>query len=106
MRDKPRRRCDSGQMASSILPPEGETLATGWEPDLDPADSLVRQAVLAHASWAVDAPRGAGKPWGDGNTQAGGILGDRGPLTNWVVPKQPVDPADVITDANRELPNN
>lgn len=93
-------------MASSILPPEGETLATGWEPDLDPSDSLVRRAVLAHASWAVDAPRRAGKPWYDGDTWAGGILGDRGPLTNWVVPKQPVDPADIIVNAARELPNN
>ncbi|WP_328521635.1 hypothetical protein [Kribbella sp. NBC_00359] len=93
-------------MASSILPPEGETLATGWEPELAPADSLVRQAVLAHASWAIDAPRRAGQPWYDGDTWAGGILGDRGPLTNWVVPKQPVDPAEVIAEAARELPNN
>ncbi|MET7282474.1 hypothetical protein ABZS29_29870 [Kribbella sp. NPDC005582] len=91
-------------MASSILPPEGEALATGWEPGLDPADSIVRQAVLARASWAVDAPRRAGKPWYDGATWAGGILGDRGPLTNWVVPKQPVDPASVIAEAARELP--
>ena len=93
-------------MSSSILPPEGETLATGWEPDLEPADSLVRQAVLAHASWAIDAPRRAGKPWYDGDVWAGGFLGDRGPLTNWVVPKQPVDPAEVIADATRQLPNN
>ncbi|TCO51753.1 acetyltransferase (GNAT) family protein [Kribbella antiqua] len=93
-------------MASSILPPEGETLATGWEPDLAPADSLIRQAVLAHASWATDAARRAGKPWYDGDAWAGGILGDRGPLTNWVVAKQPVDPAEIILDAARELPNN
>lgn len=93
-------------MASSILPPEGESLATGWEPDLDPADSLVRQAVLAHASWAVDAARRGGKPWYDGETWSGGILGDRGPLTNWIVPKQPVDPAQVILEVARELPNN
>jgi len=93
-------------MASSILPPEGEALATGWEPELAPDDSLVRQAVLAHASWATDAARRAGKPWYDGDTWAGGILGDRSPVTNWVVPKQPVDPAEVILEASRELPNN
>jgi GNAT superfamily N-acetyltransferase len=93
-------------MASSILPPEGEDLATGWEPGLPPADSLVRQAVLAHASWATDAARRAGRPWYDGDTWAGGILADRGPITNWIVPKQPVDPAAVLADAARELPNN
>ncbi len=93
-------------MASSILPPEGEQLATGWEPDLEAGDSLVRQAVLAHASWACDAARRAGRPWYDGDAWAGGILGDRGPLTNWIVAKQPVDPVDVIADVARELPNN
>lgn len=93
-------------MASSILPAEGEHLATGWEPDLAPTDSLVRQAVLAHASWAVDAARRAGKPWYDGDAWAGGILGDRGPITNWIVAKQPVDPAEVLAEAAKELPNN
>ncbi|QNE22255.1 N-acetyltransferase [Kribbella qitaiheensis] len=90
-------------MSSSILPPEGEQLATGWEPDLPVADSLVRQAVLAHASWAIDTARRAGRPWYDGDTWAGGILGDRGPITNWIVPKQPVDPAEVIAAADREF---
>jgi hypothetical protein len=93
-------------MASSILPPEGESLATGWEPDLPPTDSLVRQAVLAHASWATDAARRAGKPWYDGDAWAGGFLGDRGPFSNWVVQKQPVDPAEVIAGVARQLPNN
>jgi hypothetical protein len=32
---------------SSMLPEEREHLTTGWEDDLSPADSLVRQAVLA-----------------------------------------------------------
>ncbi|MFK4089748.1 GNAT family N-acetyltransferase [Kribbella sp. NPDC020789] len=91
-------------MGSSILPPDDEVLATGWEPELDPADSVVRQAVLAHASWAVDAPRRAGRPWYDGASWAGGILGDRGPLTNWIVPKQPVDAATIVAEVARELP--
>ncbi|MGW1341580.1 GNAT family N-acetyltransferase [Kribbella sp. NPDC002412] len=93
-------------MASSIVPPEGEPLATGWEPDLAPADSLVRQAVLAHASWVTEGARRAGKPWYDGDTWAGGFLGDRGPFTNLVVAKQPIDPAEVIADVARRLPNN
>jgi hypothetical protein len=93
-------------MASSILPPEGEQLASGWEPDLSPADSLVRQAVLAHASWATDAARRAGRPWYDGAVWAGGILGERGPITNWIVPKQPVDPAEVIAAVDEVFPRH
>ncbi|GAB2586042.1 hypothetical protein [Kribbella endophytica] len=93
-------------MTSSILPPEDEHLTTGWEPDVPAADSLVRQAVLAHASWAVAAARRADRPWYDGDTWAGGILGDRGPITNWIVPKQPVDPAEVIASVARELPRD
>ncbi len=50
---------------SSLLPDADEHLATGWEPALDPADSLVRQAVDAHASWAVHVARSAGRPWAD-----------------------------------------
>lgn len=92
-------------MGSSLLPPEDEPLATGWEPDLPAADSLVRQAVLAHASWAVDAARRGGRPWYDGDTWAGSVLGDRGPITNWIVPKQPVDPSLILAGVDRELPS-
>jgi hypothetical protein len=91
-------------MAASILPPEGEHLATGWEPDLPPGDSLVRRAVLAHASWAVDAARRSGRPWYDGETWAGGVLGERGAITNWVVPKQPVDPAGLLAEVHELFP--
>ena len=49
-------------MAASIVPPEGEHLTNGWEPDLDPADTLVRQAVLVNASWPVEVARSAGRP--------------------------------------------
>jgi hypothetical protein len=35
---------------TSMLPDEGEHLTTGWEDDLAPTDSLVRQAVLAHVA--------------------------------------------------------
>ena len=37
---------------TSLLPEEGEYLTTGWEDDVEPGDSIVRQAVLAHVSWA------------------------------------------------------
>ncbi|MEV8372014.1 GNAT family N-acetyltransferase [Kribbella sp. NPDC056861] len=91
-------------MGSSILPPEGEHLATGWEPELPAADSLVRQAVLAHASWAVDAAQRAGRPWHDGDSWAGGIVADRGSITNWVVAKQPVDPNAILTEVAALFP--
>ncbi|GAA0616336.1 N-acetyltransferase [Kribbella sandramycini] len=93
-------------MGSSILPPAGEELTNGWEPELDPADSVVRQAVLAHASWAADGARRAGKPWYDGAAWAGGVLGEAGTLTNWIVLKQPVDPVAVVADIARELPGS
>jgi len=38
-------------VGESIAPDEGDHLATGWEPDLDVAATLVRQAVFLHASW-------------------------------------------------------
>ena len=76
-------------MAESIIPPEGEHLTTGWEPDVPAHDTLVRQAVLAHASWPVDIARGAGRPWRSGPRWAGGWIGDRGALTNPVLLLQP-----------------
>jgi hypothetical protein len=74
---------------ASMLPDEGEYLTTGWEPELEPADSLVRQAVLAHVSWArviATAARGSAvdQPgWGAGRTNRGS------PMLNWVVIKRP-----------------
>ncbi|MGA9310561.1 MAG: hypothetical protein WBV74_09345 [Pseudonocardiaceae bacterium] len=50
-------------MSTSMLPAEGEHLTTGWEPDLAAGDTLVRQAVLVHASWPVRVARSAGRPW-------------------------------------------
>ncbi|MBA2474075.1 MAG: hypothetical protein H0V41_18275 [Pseudonocardiales bacterium] len=77
-------------MSTSMLPPEGEHLTTGWEPDLAAGDTLVRQAVLVHASWPVRVARGAGRPWRSGPRWAGGWIGDRGALTNPVVLVQPL----------------
>jgi hypothetical protein len=75
---------------TSILPPEGEYLTTGWEPALPAEDSLLRQAVLVHALWAVELARQAGRPWRDGDDWAGGYAGDTGVFANQVVLKRPV----------------
>jgi hypothetical protein len=77
-------------MRSSVVPPEGEHLTTGWEPDLPPEDTLVRQAVLVHASWPVAVAGAAGRPWQSSERWAGGWIGDRGALTNPVVLTQPL----------------
>ena len=53
---------------------EGEQLTTGWERDLDSADSVVRQAVLVDASWAVGQARSLGRRWRDGPRWAAGYL--------------------------------
>ena len=92
-------------MTASVVPPEGEHLATGWEPDLPPEDTLVRQAVLVHASWPVEVARSAGRPWRSGPRWAGGWIGDRGALTNPVVLKQPLtDPAEVLGEIDALYP--
>lgn len=90
---------------TSILPPEDEQLTTGWESDLAAEDSVVRQAVLAHARWAVDLARSGGRPWHETPQWAGGHVGDHGPMTNWVVLKQPVgDPGRVLGQVNTLFP--
>jgi hypothetical protein len=80
-------------VAASIVPPEGEHLVDGWEPDLPAGDTLIRQAVHVTASWSVEVARNAGRPWHAGPGWAAGWIGDRGALTNPVVLLRP--PADV-----------
>ena len=88
-----------------MLPAEGEHLTTGWEPDLAPDDTLVRQAVLVHASWPVTVARGAGRPWFFGPRWAGGWIGDRGALTNPVVLVQPLThPDETLREIGSLLP--
>lgn len=97
----------SGTVVSvtSILPPEGEQLTTGWEAAVPAEDSVVRQAVLAHAAWAVEPARCADRPWHDGDGWAAGHVGDRGALTNQVVLKQPVlDPGRLLGKVAGFLP--
>ena len=92
-------------MTSSIVPPENVRLDTGWEPDLPAEDSLVRQAVLAHAAWATALPRSVGRPWQDTDTWAGGATTDRGVFTNWVLLKQPVDPRGLLGEVHDVIPD-
>lgn len=90
---------------TSIVPPEDVHLATGWEPDLPAADSLVRQAVLAHAEWGVVLARSAGGSSYDGDTWAGGAGTDRGLFMNWVIPKQPTDPREFLGEVDELIPD-
>lgn len=92
---------------TSLLPSEDEHLTTGWEPDLAAADSIVRQAVLVHASWAVAQASNIGRPWRDRPDWAGGHAGDRGAMTNWVIVKQPLlDLGQVIDQVHTLFPRD
>ena len=88
-----------------MVPPEGEQLTTGWEPDLPPEDTLVRQAVLVHASWPVAVAGAAGRPRRSAARWAGGWIGDRGALTNPVILTQPMMRAgDALEEINALFP--
>src|SRR5690606_4362787 len=85
---------------TSLLPEEGEFLEDGWSAELDAADSLVRQAVLVHASWAVDLARTVGRRWHDDDRWAGGNASERCIFSNWVIVKKPQqDLAEVVRGA-------
>ena len=88
-----------------MVPHEGEQLTTGWEPDLPPEDTLVRQAVLVHASWPVAVAGAAGRPRRSAARWAGGWIGDRGALTNPVILTQPMMRAgDALEEINALFP--
>lgn len=92
---------------TSILPPEGEYLTTGWEPDAPAEDSVVRQCVLVHAAWAIEPARQAGRPWRDGDDWAGGHVSDSGALSNQVVLKRPVgDPGRILGQVTAFYPTD
>ncbi|QYN39387.1 N-acetyltransferase [Pseudonocardia sp. DSM 110487] len=94
-------------MSASILPPQDEHLTTGWEPDLPDEDTLLRQAVLVHASWPTALAAAAGRPWRSGPTWAGGWIGDRGAFTNPVVLTRPLArPEEVLADIGTLLPSH
>lgn len=74
---------------SSLLPDEGKFLEDGWSPDLAAEDSLVRQAVLVHARFAVALARAADRPWHDGPEWAGGCSTANSVFSNWAIVKRP-----------------
>jgi hypothetical protein len=94
-------------MSASILPSQDEHLTTGWEPDLPAEDTLLRQAVLVHASWPTARAAAAGRPWRSGPRWAGGWIGDRGAFTNPVVLVQPLTgPEEVLADVGTLIPDH
>lgn len=97
--------CHRDRVGASMLPSPGEHLATGWEPDLPPQDTLVRQAVDVHASWAVTVAKAAGRPWRFEPAWAGGWVSDRTGFVNWVVVRQPdADPGTLLNEVHDLLP--
>lgn len=89
-----------------MLPEEGEYLTTGWEPDVASADSIVRQAVDAHASWAraiTDAARGH---FAEGAGWCAGSGGGASALLNWaIVTGPPRDWADTVRGISAAYPD-
>ncbi len=94
-------------MAESVVPAPGTHLTDGWEPDLAADDTLVRQAVLAHASWPVAVAVSSGRPWHQDADWSGAWLGDRGTFTNMVMPtRPPEDPASLVAAFNDLVPSH
>ncbi len=88
-----------------MLPETGEHLTNGWEPDLDAADSLVRQAVLAHVSWCRAVTRAARQEFVDEPGWCVGASGVPSALLNWVIVKAPpTDWATVVAAARASYP--
>ena len=92
-------------MTEPIIPAAEEHLTDGWEPDTPATDTVVRRAVLVHASWPVDIARALGRPWRRTDRWAGARIGDRGALTNPVVLLRPhVDLAEVLAEVDEVIP--
>ncbi len=95
-------------MADSIVPDEGEHLTDGWEPEVPDSDTLVRRAVLVHASWGVTVAESLGRPSRRTDRWAGGFIGERGALTNPVVVTRPLAPhehAEVVAEVGDLVPD-
>lgn len=94
-------------MTESILPAEGEHLTDGWEPDAPPDDTLVRRAVLVHASWPVAVATALARPWRRTERWAGAWIGEAGALVNPVILTQPVaeqDAGGVVAEVAELIP--
>jgi len=74
---------------TSMLPGPGEYLTTGWERDLDPADSLVREGVDAHVSWARALTTAARGRFVETDAFCAGFGGGASALLNWAIVTRP-----------------
>jgi GNAT superfamily N-acetyltransferase len=93
-------------MTESIIPSADEHLTTGWEPGLPADDTLVRRAILVHASWPLAVASALGRPCRRTDSWAGAHLGDRGALTNPVFLLQPLsDPGTTVAAIDDLLPS-
>ncbi|HSV39186.1 MAG TPA: GNAT family N-acetyltransferase [Nocardioidaceae bacterium] len=92
-------------MNDSLVPDEEELLANGWEPDLAPTDTLVRQTAVVHASWGTALAEAIGRPWRWTDDWAGGFIADRGALSNMIMLlRPPTDPGAVIAEIAELIP--
>lgn len=84
---------------TSMLPEQGEYLTTGWERDLDPADSLVRQGIDAHVSWARALTTAARGRFVEADAFCAGSGGAASALLNWAIVTRPPDRWDAAAEA-------
>lgn len=92
-------------MTESIVPAPDEHLTTGWEPDTPATDTLVRSALLAHASWPVHVAAALGHPHRTTDRWAAGRIADRGALSNPALLLQPLtDPTGVLDELAAVFP--
>lgn len=92
-------------MGDSIVPEHDAQLSTGWEPTAASNDTLVRRAVLLHASWPITVAKAIGRPWRRTNDWAGGFIADRGALANPIVLlRPPTDQAALVAEVAELVP--
>jgi hypothetical protein len=94
-------------VTESILPSPGEHLTNGWEPDVPADDTLVRKAVVVHASLPIAVADALGRPWRRTGRWAGALVGESGALTNPVILTQPVgeaEAAEVVAEVGELVP--
>lgn len=77
---------------TGVVPPEGEHLTDGWEPDTPVEDTLKRRAVLVHAAWPVAVAAALGRPHRTTDRWAGARIAGRGALANPVFLLRPPRP--------------
>ena len=94
-------------MSDSVVPAEGEHLTNGWESDAPPEDTLMRRAVLVHASWPLAVAAALGRPWRRTDRWCGAAIGDTGELSNPIILTQPVpasEAADLVSEVAALIP--